>query len=60
MEHLKLLAMFSKRLGDDAVVTKLIGAGSVEDVIKALTEEAEDAEEETEEEDIDLDDITIM
>ena len=60
MEHLKLLAMFSKRLGDDAVVAKLIGAGSVEDVIKALTEEAEDAEEETEEEDIDLDDITIM
>ena len=60
MEHLKLLAMFSKRLGDDAVVAKLIGAGSVEDVVKALTEEAEDAEEETEEEDIDLDDITIM
>lgn len=60
MEHLKLLAMFSKRLGDDAVVAKLIGAGSVEDVIKALTEEAEDAEEEKEEEDIDLDDITIM
>lgn len=59
MEHLKLLAMFSKRLGDDAVIRRLLEADNVEEVMYAFAEE--DAEsEEIEEEELDLDDIEIQ
>lgn len=62
MEHLKLLAMFSKRLGDDTVIQKLLEADSVEDVMGAFIEEENAAaEEEAEtEEDLDLDEIEIL
>ena len=59
-EHLKLLAMFSKRLGNDAVVDKLLQADSVEDVVKAFNEDDEAEVEETEEEELDLDEVAIM
>lgn len=59
MEHLKLLAMFSKRLGDDAVIKRLLDADSVEDVIHAFAEE-EAQTEDLEEEELDLDDIEIL
>ena len=55
MEHLKLLAMFSKRLGDDAVIRRLLEAEGVEDVIHAFSEE-EDTTEADKEEELDLDD----
>lgn len=60
-EHLKLLAMFSKRLGDDAVINKLLNANTVEDVMEAFTEgeEAED-DDSQEEADLDFDEISIM
>lgn len=60
-EHLRLLAMLSKRLGDDTVVSRLIGADTVEDVINAF-EENEDAAgaADEEEEELDLDEISIM
>lgn len=59
-EHLKLLAMFSKRLGDDAVVSKLLGADTPEDVIHALVEESEDVDADESEEELDLDEISIL
>lgn len=59
MEHLKLLAMFSKRLGDDAVIRRLLEAEGVEDVIHAFSEE-EDTTEAAKEEELDLDDIEIL
>ena len=58
-EHLKLLAMFSKRLGDDAVIKRLLQADTVEEVMQAFTEESE-AVEAQEEAELDLDEITIM
>lgn len=59
MEHLKLLAMFSKRLGDDAVIKRLLEADDVEDVIHAFVEEEAETEQ-SEEEELDLDDIEIL
>lgn len=60
LEHLKLLAMFSKRLGDDALIRRLCQANSVEDVMLAFDETNTNEEnEECEETDIDLDEITI-
>lgn len=58
-EHLKLLAMFSKRLGDNVVVSKLLGADTVEDVIDAFVEE-ECNEAEDEEAELDFDEISII
>lgn len=57
-EHLKLLAMFSKRLGDDAVVQNLFHANSVEDVVKAF-DANEAVESDVEEADLDLDEMII-
>ena len=51
--------MFSKRLGDDAVIKRLLDADSVEDVIHAFAEE-EAQTEDLEEEELDLDDIEIL
>ena len=60
-EHLKLLAMFSKRLGDDAVTGRLMNADTTEDVMEALLGESEEADEtEDNEEELDLDEIEIM
>ncbi len=59
-EHLRMLALFSRRLGDDAVVAKLIGADCVEDVMQAFLEEDTAAEVQTEEAEPELDDISIM
>lgn len=58
-EHLRMLSMFSKKLGDDKVVTKLKGADTVEDVFNAFAEDDTVEAEETEEE-LDLDEISIM
>ena len=58
-DHLRMLAMFSKRLGNDAVIGGLLGADSVEEVLKAFLSEEEISDEESEEADIDLDDISI-
>ena len=51
--------MFSKRLGDDAVIRRLLEAEGVEDVIHAFSEE-EDTTEAAKEEELDLDDIEIL
>lgn len=60
-EHLKLLAMFSKRLGDDAVTGRLMNADTTEDVMEALLGENEEADEtEDNDEELDLDEIEIM
>ena len=60
-EHLKLLAMFSKRLGDDAVTGRLMNADTTEDVMDALLGESEKADEtEDNDEELDLDEIEIM
>lgn len=59
-DHLRLLAMFSKRLGNDAVVSKLMDADTVEDVMHILTEESGDEETETNEEELDPDEILIL
>lgn len=60
-DHLRLLAMFSKRLGNDALVSKLMDADTVEDVIRIFTEEPEEEpENETEEAELDLDEISIL
>lgn len=61
-EHLRLLAMFSKCLGDDAVIKRLLAADSVDDVIAAFTgdEKSEAAADVADEDDIDLDEISIM
>ena len=60
-EHLKLLAMFSKCLGNDAVVNRLLAANSVEDVMKAfLEEEDETTTEMAEEADLNMDEIVIL
>ncbi len=60
MEHLRLLAMFSRRLGDDTVIRKLLQADSVEEVMQAFMEDENAEEEDTEEADLDLDEIEIM
>lgn len=61
MEHLKLLAMFSKRLGDNAVIQRLYKADDVQDVCDAFVEEnAEDDNSSREEEELDFDEIQIM
>ena len=58
---LKLLAMFSKCLGNDAVVNRLLAANSVEDVMKAfLEEEDETTTEMAEEADLNMDEIVIL
>ena len=59
-DHLRLLAMFSKRLGNDAVVSKLMDADAVEDVMHILTEESGEEETETNEEELDPDEILIL
>lgn len=60
-EHLKLLAMFSKRLGDDAVVGRLTNADTVDDVIRAFAEDApEGGSDADEEEELDIDQVSIM
>lgn len=60
-EHLKLLAMFSKRLGDDAVTGRLMNADTTEDVMEALLGESEEAvETEESDEELDPDEIEIM
>lgn len=60
-EHLKLLAMFSKRLGDDAVTGRLMNADTTEDVMEALLGESGEADEtEDNDEELDLDEIEIM
>ena len=60
-EHLKLLAMFSKRLGDDAMTGRLMNADTTEDVMEALLGESEEADEtEDNDEELDLDEIKIM
>ena len=61
-EHLRLLAMFSKRLGNDAVAARLMKADTVEDVLDPfLKEDCEPEEEgEAQEADLDLDEITIL
>ena len=60
-EHLKLLALFSKRLGDETVVSKLIGADTVDDVIRAFTQETvSETAAEAEEAELDLDEISII
>ena len=61
-EHLRMLAMFSKKLGNDAVVSQLMKADTAEDVIHTfLTDPEMPAEEpESEEEELDLDEISIL
>lgn len=59
-EHLKMLAMFSKYLGKDAVVAKLIGADTAEDVVKAFAEGEEESDVDVEEEELNLDEISIL
>lgn len=60
-EHLRLLTMFSKRLGDDAVVSRLIGADTVDDVMCAFTDETPAAEATPEEEaELNLDELLIV
>ena len=59
-EHLKMLAMFSKYLGKDAVVAKLIGADTAEDVINAFAEDGEESDVDVEEEELNLDEISIL
>lgn len=59
-EHLKMLAMFSKYLGKDAVVDKLIGADTAEDVVNAFVEDEEESDVDVEEEELNLDEISIL
>ena len=60
-EHLKLLTMFSKRLGDNTVVSRLIGADTVDDVLRAFTDETPVVEETSEEEaELNLDELSIV
>ena len=59
-EHLKLLAMFSKRLGNDAIIQRLFKANTVDDVMASFLEDEEENQEESEEADLDLDEISIL
>lgn len=60
-EHLRLLTMFSKRLGDRAVVSRLIDADTAEEVMLAFTDDGCIRKEEPdEEEELNLDEISIM
>lgn len=60
-EHLKLLTLFSKRLGDDAVVSRLIGADTVEEVLHAFTDDGCGPEKgPDQEEELNLDEISIV
>lgn len=60
-EHLRLLTMFSKRLGDRAVVSRLIDADTAEEVMVAFTDDGCIRKEEPdEEEELNLDEISIM
>ena len=59
MEHLKLLSMFSKRLGDDAVISKLFNSQSVDDVLNAF-DNNDDFSESLDEAELNRDEITIM
>lgn len=58
--HLRMLAMFSKYMGNDSVVARLLKADTVDDIGNAfLSDEEEDAQL-SEEADLDLDEITIL
>lgn len=60
-EHLKMLALFSKCMGNDAVVGRLLKADTVEDIKNAfLSEEDESEQELSEEAELDLDEIEIV
>ena len=61
-DHLRLLAMFSKRLGNNALVRKLMEADTAADVIRIFAEDTdvEDPEDKTEEAEPDLDEISIL
>ena len=60
-EHLRLLTMFSKRLGDDTVVNRLIEADTVDDVLHAFTDETPVSGEQPEEEaELNLDELLIV
>lgn len=59
-EHLRMLAAFSKSLGNDAVTNRLFEADTVDDVIEAFSGKEEAADTETEEADLDLDEISII
>ena len=59
-EHLRMLAAFSKSLGNDAVTNRLFEADTVDDVIEAFSGKEEVADTETEEADLDLDEISII
>lgn len=60
MEHLRLLAMFSKRLGDEAVLDRLLHADTVEDVLSAFEESDEEADDAEEDEELDIDELTVL
>lgn len=61
-EHLRLLAMFSRRLGNDAVVSSLMKADTVQDVLDTFLKEDCQPEEtgDAEEAELDLDEICII
>ncbi len=60
-EHLEMLAMFSKRLGNDAVVQRLLRADTVDQVIEAFTSEDDSDEDDLgDSAELDLDEITIV
>ena len=59
-EHLRMLAAFSKSLGNDAVTNRLFAADTVDDVIAAFTDKEEAADTGAEEADLDLDEISII
>lgn len=59
-EHLRMLAMFSKCMGNDSVVARLLKADSVDEIIDAFLSDEEEETELSEEAELDLDEITIM
>lgn len=59
-EHLRRLAMFSKRLGDEGVVNRLLEARSAQDILDAFDEREEDEVMMEEDEELDLDAIAIF
>lgn len=59
-EHLRRLAMFSKRLGDEGVVNRLLDAKSAQDILDAFDEREAEEESLVEDEELDLDAIAIF
>lgn len=60
LDHLRLLAAFSKRLGDDRIVNALMSANTREDVLNIFLNGPEETEtEETGEADFDFDDLIL-